>query len=141
MVISSNASARVLPSAGVAKLVLISDFPIDESLLQVVRQLWSGGTTDAELVFDGSRRTCVWPCRVLHEYGDVRQLGFHVFLCATFLSKHRKIVDRMHQLGCKLELRLDVSALSEDLSLAAATMKQLADLHIQLSFHPIGDRQ
>jgi hypothetical protein len=129
--------ATFFPSAGVARLAVISDCPIDDELIRVLRPLWGDGTTDADLVFDASRRSCQWPCSVPWEGGEVRHLGFHLYLCANFLWRHREIVDRIHQLGCNVELCLDISVQSEDFSLAAATMKHLADLQIQLSFHPV----
>lgn len=124
------------PAAVVAKLIVISDFPIDEELLTVVRQLWTPGTTEGDLVFGSDRKWCEWPCRVPYSGGDDQEVGFQIYLCATFLTQRRKIVDRIHQLGCNIELCLYVAGLSRYFSIASATMKQLSDLDIQLSFHP-----
>ena len=124
------------PSAGVAKLLLISDFPIEEELLQVARQLWAGGTTDAELEFGENRKWCLWPCRVPDNGGQIRQLGEHIYLCTVFLVQRRKIVTQIRQLGCNLELCFYISGFSEYVSLCSATMKFLSDLEIQLSFQP-----
>jgi len=122
------------PSAGIAKLAVISDFPIDDQLMRVVRQLWGENTTEGDLVFGINRKWCEWPCRVPYEGGSVGDLGFHIYLCAGFLSQRRKIVERIHQLGCNLEISMHVTGLPDYLSLAAGTMQQLADLDIQLSF-------
>lgn len=125
------------PSAIVAKLIVISDFPIDEELLTVVRQLWTAETTERDLVFGSGRKWCEWPCRVPDSGGDDQEVGFQIYLCATFLVQRRKIVERIRQLGCNIELCLYIAELSKYFSIASATMKQLSDLDIQLSFHPL----
>jgi len=128
--------ATDVPMAGGGKLALISDFPIDEELMGVVRQLWGGNTSDQDVLYGVNQKWCQWPCSVPYERGEVRDLGFQIYLCATFLSQRRKIVERIHQLGCNLELCFDVCGPLKYFSLASATMKQLSDLEIQLSFHP-----
>lgn len=125
--------ARTTPSAGTAKLALISDFPIEEKELHAVRRLFGENTTDSDLEFGPNRKTCQWPCRVPYEY-EVTSLGFHIFLCAGFLCQKRADVNGIHELGCNLELCITVPRLTGYTSLASATMKQLADLDIQLSF-------
>ncbi len=127
---------HISATAGSAQLLLISDAPIDDELWGVIRQLYGAETTDGDLTFSAQRRSCQWPCRVTCPSSGLTSLRQHVFLCAAFLSQRRSVVQRLHELGCNLELCLHVSGLTEHLSLAAATMKQLADLHIQLSFIP-----
>lgn len=119
-----------------AKLALISDFPIEERVISAVRQLWGKGTGDNDIAYSTDRRCCTWPCRVLPEGGQVRDIGFQVHGYATFLSQRRKAVERIHELGCNLELCVEVCGPLKSFSLTSATMKQLADLHVQLSFHP-----
>jgi len=128
--------STVSRSADIAELILISDSPIDEGLMRVVRQLWGEGTTDADVVFDFNRRWCKWPCRVPCEGDQSRRLTFHIYSCVGFLVQRRQIIDRIHQLGCNLELCVNLSRPLEEFSLAASAMKQLSDLRIQLSFHP-----
>lgn len=126
--------ATSLPAAGIAKLILISDFPVDAKLLSAVRPLWGDGTSEADLVFGVNGKWCEWPCRAPYECSEVDDPGFNIYLCASFLWQRRKVVERIRQLGCNLELCLYVQALPSYFSLAAATMKQLGDLEIQLSF-------
>ena len=123
-------------SAGSAELWLISDFPIDDDQLHQIRLLFGENTTDADLTFRSDRKVCGWPLCVSYPYGEVTQLSFHVFLCACFLMQRRGVVDRIHQLGCNLELSLHVPGITEYFSLAAGTMKQLADLDVQFSLMP-----
>ena len=126
----------IADSAGRAELWLISDFPIDEDQLQQIRLLYGENTTDADLTFRSDRKICGWPLRVAYHGSEITQLSFHVFLCASFLTQRRGVVDRIHQLGCNLELSLHVHGITEYFSIAAGTMKQLADLEVQFSLAP-----
>ncbi|MDZ4686959.1 MAG: hypothetical protein SH850_17935 [Planctomycetaceae bacterium] len=127
----------ITPSAGIAKLLLISDFPIDDEQLRAIRRLYEGGTSDADLEFSANRKCCQWPCRVPYKGVEITSLGGHIFFCSGYLSQRRAVVQRIHDLGCNLELCLYVDGLTEYLGLASGTMQQLADLQVQLSFTPI----
>src|SRR5205085_1733059 len=110
--------------------------PIDEELRQCIRQLFGEGTGDRDLEVSADGRRGRWPLRVPDAGDAITSLSFHVYLCATFLTRRRSVVDRIHALGCNLELSLRVPSLTEYFSLAVATMKQLADLDVQFSLVP-----
>jgi hypothetical protein len=123
-------------TAGSPEILLISDCPVNDDLLRNIRQLFGECTSEDEITFSPSRRSCRWPLRVAYPTGVVRSLSFHVYLCASFLTQRRGVVERIRALGCNLELRLHVPALTEDFSISASAMKQLSDLHIQFSLIP-----
>jgi hypothetical protein len=121
----------------VAELAMISDFPIDELQLRLVRQLFGERTSDDELRLGPERRHCIWPLRVSDGHREeVQDLSYMIFLCAGFLTRRRAIVRQIHQSGCNLELCLRVDRITQYTSLASATMQQLSELDIQLSFFP-----
>ncbi len=128
----------VVDRAGSAELWLISDFPIDESHLGEIRQLFGEGTSEDDIAFRPGRRCCRWPLRVPYPTRGPTSLSFHVFLCAGFLKQRRKVIDRIHALGCNLELCVHVPGLTEYFSIAAGTLQQLAELDIQFSLMPPG---
>ena len=126
----------VADAAGSAELWLISDFPVDESHLRLIRQLFGENTSDADIRFRDDRKCCGWPLRVSYEADSVTSLSFHVYLCACFLKRRQAVVDKIHALGCNLELCMHVSPLTEYFSIAWGTLKQLCDLEIQFSMMP-----
>jgi hypothetical protein len=120
----------------VAELAMISDFPIEESQLRLVRQLYGEPTSDDDLRFGPERRHCIWPLRVSDGRGVVRDLSYLIYLCAGFLSRRRAVVRQIQESGCNLELCLRVDRLPRYTSIAAATIRQLGELELQLSFFP-----
>jgi hypothetical protein len=127
----------IAATAGVPEILLISDFPIDDSHLRSVRELFGVRTSDEEIALSPDGRLCRWPLRVAYPTCVVDSLSFHVFLCASFLTRRREAVERIRSLGCNLELCILVPGLTEYFSISASAMKQLADLQIQFSLIPM----
>jgi hypothetical protein len=125
-------------AAGLAELLLISDFSVENDQLQHVRKLFGEDTCDEDIAFSPDRRVCRWPLRVAYSAGVVNSLSFHVYLCSTFLSQRREVVEQIRSLGCNLELAFHVPGLVESFILSASAMKQLSDLQIQLALIPTG---
>jgi len=125
------------PRAGAAELWLISDFPLGDEHLRLIVPLMGPGGSERDIKWGENRRTCRWPLRVPYAFGDVGSLAFHVYHCAAFLHSRRAAVAAIRNLGCNLELCFHVAQLAEYLSIATATMEQLAALQIQLSFVPV----
>jgi hypothetical protein len=133
---SEPMNTTLTPTAATPEILLISDFPVDEDQLACVRRLFGECTSDDDIAFSPERRTCRWPLRLAHPAGVVDSPSFCLYLCASFLILRREVVDRIHMLGCNLELCLDVPPLVVPFEITAATMKHLSDLHIQLSLTP-----
>src|SRR5579883_2809167 len=108
----------ITAKAGSAELWLISDFPIEDDHLKCVRQLFGERTTDEDITIPPDRRWCRWPLRMTYPVCEVDALSFHVFLCAGFLKQRRAAVDRLHALGCNLELCFHIPGLTEYFSIA-----------------------
>jgi len=123
-------------TAGMAEILLISDFRIDDGHFRNIRQLFGESTSDDDIAVSPDRRSCRWPLRVAYSVRVVDSLSFHVYLCVAFLTHHREVVKRIRALGCNLELCLHVPGLTENFSLSASAMKQLSDLEVQFSLIP-----